>query len=136
MSETPRTDNQLKFDAFFDGIGIVETVEVEFARQLETELAEVRAEIERLKGEHEKSLDKAKNYTLELSGTVTKQACELADKDKLIEQMREALKRVIYYTAQEYYREDEAHVRGANKVAKAALAAERKTNEPKTTEQP
>ena len=59
MSKTPRTDEQLKLEAFFDGIGIVETVEVEFAQQLETELAEARAEIER--------------------------------KDKLIEQMREAL---------------------------------------------
>ena len=47
MSNTPRTDEQLKLEAFFDGIGIVETVEVEFAQQLETELAEARAEIER-----------------------------------------------------------------------------------------
>jgi hypothetical protein len=56
MSDTPRTDEQLKLEAFFDGIGIVETVEVEFAQQLEAEfadkekqLAEARAEIERLK---------------------------------------------------------------------------------------
>lgn len=55
MSKTPRTDEQLKLEAFFDGIGIVETVEVEFAQQLEAELAdkdrqlaEARAEIERL----------------------------------------------------------------------------------------
>lgn len=47
MSDTPRTDEQLKLEAFFDGIGIVETVEVEFAQQLETELAEARAEIAR-----------------------------------------------------------------------------------------
>ena len=47
MTKTPRTDEQLKLEAFFDGIGIVETVEVEFAQQLETELAEARAEIER-----------------------------------------------------------------------------------------
>ena len=50
MSKTPRTDEQLKFEAFFDGIGIVETVEIEFAQQLETELADARAEIERLNG--------------------------------------------------------------------------------------
>lgn len=52
MSGTPRTDAEFKLEAFFDGAGIVETVLVEFARQLET---------------------------------------ELAYKDKLIEQMREAL---------------------------------------------
>jgi len=50
MSKTPRTDAQLKLEAFFDGVGIVETVEVEFAQQLEEELIEARAEIERLKG--------------------------------------------------------------------------------------
>ena len=49
MSETPRTDAQLKLEAFFDGIGIVETVEVEFARELEGELIEARAEAERLR---------------------------------------------------------------------------------------
>jgi hypothetical protein len=56
MSDTPRTDAEFKLEAFFDGVGIVETVLVEFARQLENELAdkdkqlaEARAEIERLK---------------------------------------------------------------------------------------
>jgi multidrug efflux pump subunit AcrA (membrane-fusion protein) len=48
MSDTPRTDAEFKLEAFFDGSGIVETVLVEFARQLETELAEARAEIENL----------------------------------------------------------------------------------------
>ena len=47
MSKTPRTDEQLKLEAFFDGIGIVETVEIEFAQQLETELADAQAEIEK-----------------------------------------------------------------------------------------
>ena len=64
-----------------------------------------RAEIERLKNEHENSLDKAKNYMLELSGTITKQAGELFAKNKLIEQMREALKacaEFIHYYDQEY----------------------------------
>ena len=46
MGKTPRTDEQLKLEAFMDGLGIVETVEVEFAQQLETELADARAEIE------------------------------------------------------------------------------------------
>jgi hypothetical protein len=40
MSDTPRTDAEFKFEAFFDGVGIVETVPVEFARQLEAELAD------------------------------------------------------------------------------------------------
>jgi uncharacterized protein YacL (UPF0231 family) len=48
MSKTPRTDAQLKLEAFFDGIGIVETVEVEFARELEEELIEARARIDHL----------------------------------------------------------------------------------------
>ena len=77
MSKTPRTDEQLKLEAFFDGIGIVETVEVEFAQQLETDLAEAekkvfayktalelaeselieaRAEIERLKNKNTASI--------------------------------------------------------------------------------
>jgi DNA-binding transcriptional MerR regulator len=63
-SKTPRTDEQLKFEAFFDGIGIVETVEVEFAQQLETELAdkdrqlaEARAEIEK----NSKLIERMKN---------------------------------------------------------------------------
>lgn len=43
MNKTPRTDAQLKLEAFFDGVGIVETVEVEFAQQLEEELIEARA---------------------------------------------------------------------------------------------
>ena len=54
MSKTPRTDAEFKLEAFFDGAGIVETVLVEFAEQLEAELAdkdrqldEARAEIER-----------------------------------------------------------------------------------------
>lgn len=56
MTKTPRTDAELKLEAFMDWFGIVETIQVEFARQLETELAdkdqqlvEARAEIKRLK---------------------------------------------------------------------------------------
>lgn len=56
--------------------------------ELAKQLAEARAEIERLKNEHENSLDKAKNYTLELSGATTKQAGELADKDRQLTEAR------------------------------------------------
>ena len=64
MSETPRTDAEFKLEAFFDGSGIVETVLVEFAKQLEAELAdkdrqlaEARAEIEQLKQLWSSNLD-------------------------------------------------------------------------------
>jgi len=58
------------------------------------QLAEARAEIERLKNEHENSLDKAKNYTLELSGATTKQAGELADKDRQLTEARAEIERL------------------------------------------
>ena len=61
MTKTPRTDEQLKLEAFMDGFGIVETVEVEFAQQLEAELADARAEIERLK-EKIKGCSTCKHY--------------------------------------------------------------------------
>jgi DNA-binding transcriptional MerR regulator len=48
-SKTPRTDAEFKLEAFFDGSGIVETVLVEFARQLETELAEAQELIKKLR---------------------------------------------------------------------------------------
>jgi len=50
---------------------------------------------------------------------------EIERKDALIEQMRKALEKVLYYTTQDYYREDEEHVRRANRAARVALAAER-----------
>ena len=90
MSETPRTNEQAIRIMF----GTLDTVvPAEFSRQLETELAEARAEIERLKSEHEDSLRRAKDNAVSLSGTVTGYAGELLAKDKLIEQMREALKK-------------------------------------------
>ena len=67
MTKTPRTDEQLKLEAFFDGIGIVETVEVEFAQQLEAELAD-----------KDKQLADAR--------------AEIEHKNKIIEQMYEAIK--------------------------------------------
>jgi Skp family chaperone for outer membrane proteins len=50
-SKTPRTDAEFKLEAFFDGSGIVETVFVEFARELEKELIEARAEIKESQAE-------------------------------------------------------------------------------------
>lgn len=71
-SETPRTDAELKLEAFFDGAGIVETVLVEFAEQLETELAD-----------KDKQLAEAR--------------AEIERKDKLIEQLKLALKTLRKY---------------------------------------
>ena len=57
----------------------------------------MKAEIERLKSEHEDSLRRAKDNAVSLSGTVTEYAGELLARDKLIEQMREALKAMLRY---------------------------------------
>lgn len=48
MSKTPRTDSELKLEAFMDGFGIVDTVQVEFAAQLETELNTVQKNLDGL----------------------------------------------------------------------------------------
>lgn len=76
---------------------------------------EARAEIERLKSEHEDSLRRAKDNAVSLSGTVTEYAGELLVKDKLIEQMREALRLAL----------PEARSTHCENTIKAALAAER-----------
>ena len=119
MSKTPRTDEHLRMK---EENGHAVIVSGDFARQLETELAdkdkqlaEARAEIEWLKSEHKNSLGKAKNYTLELSGTITKQAGELFAKDKLIEQMREALR--------SWTRTQDIPLHEAIKITNAALEA-------------
>ena len=101
MSKTPRTDAELKFEAFFDGAGIVETVLVEFAEQLETELAdkdkqlaEARDEIERLRARNA-ILDNAIAEMTEEQAVLCAEdqgITELvAAKDALIEQMRTTL---------------------------------------------
>jgi hypothetical protein len=113
------------------------------ARRLMNTIKEQRAEIERLNKDLGNALDTVLAMLLVARGgecdidtlhaemnKVSKKPSEyikhiLKERDALIEQMREALEKVIYYTAQDYYREDEEHVRRANKVAKAALAAER-----------
>jgi hypothetical protein len=84
MSETPRTDAQLKLEAFFDGIGIVETVEVEFARELEKELIEARADAKHWKSE----CNALQRMTHEARA-------EIESKNRLVEQMREALVKLI-----------------------------------------
>jgi len=50
MSDTPRTDAEPTYKT---GIAQTRTVNIDFARQLERELAEAQAEVVRLKGEAE-----------------------------------------------------------------------------------
>ena len=130
MSKTPRTD-----DREFAAMELKPSSRVVYAslaRQLEAELAdkdkqlaEAKAEIERLKSEHEDSLRRAKNNAVSLSGAVTKYAGELFVKDKLIEQMREALKLaddlIDEYAADYEHRDNVDEIRDE---IKAALAAE------------
>ena len=89
MSKTPRTDEHLRMK---EENGHTVKVSSEFARQLERELAEARAEIER--------------------------------KDKLIEQMREALEKISACRRRACYRNQLLHDE-VNILALAALAAER-----------
>lgn len=149
MSETPRTDER-EFAAM-ELKPSSRVVYASLARQLETELAEARAEIEnlkwhinnekakaeaalelndralelvnearaeieRLKSEHEDSLRRAKDNAVSLSGTVTEYAGELFAKGKLIEQMREALCIVLRYPMLPIELDE---------IVSAALAAER-----------
>ena len=119
MNKTPRTDAELKFEAFFDGAGIVETVEVDFARQLETELAEARAEIARqakILADKEEELDMFLLEQEALTEIIEK-------KDALIEQMREALENIRDYPGHIDYTTGEVH--SMQEIAIAALAGER-----------
>lgn len=92
-SKTPRTDAEFKLEAFFDGSGIVETVFVEFARELETELAdkdrqlaEARAEIERLREYTTRTLEST-------DAEMDDKDIQIIKKDALIEQMKADLQR-------------------------------------------
>jgi hypothetical protein len=133
-SKTSRTDAEFKLEAFFDGVGIAETVLVEFARQLETELAdkdkqlaEARAEIENL--HWRVSDEQAKTRAaLELNSKalelVNEARAEIERKNAIIGQMREALKAIdgIGREAGNARREDALRCFA---IAAAALAVER-----------
>jgi hypothetical protein len=125
-SKTPRTDAEFKLEAFFDGSGIVETVLVEFAQELETELAEARAEIENL--HWRVSDEQAKTRAaLELNSKalelVNEARAEIERKNAIIGQMREALKAIdgIGREAGNARREDALRCFA---IAAAAMAAE------------
>jgi len=95
MSETPRTDANLISICYGDRISHRCAVKADFARQLETELVAARAEIDRLE-RREYQLKKDNIESLDLLAADTALQNRLADqieiKDRLIEQMREALK--------------------------------------------
>jgi len=91
MSETPRTDEKVKIVRLT--VGCVELpenhmVSADFARQLEIECAEARAEIKRLKQELRGNSTIVSPAVLALNDATA----ELVRKDKLIEQMYEAIK--------------------------------------------
>lgn len=96
MSETPRTTKSEAIRTLaaycHAACDRVEQLETELADK-EKQLAEARAEIERLKSEHEDSLCRAKDNAVSLSGAVTEYAGELLVKDRLIEQMKADLQR-------------------------------------------
>lgn len=85
-SKTPRTDSESRLvnhTTYYMGAAFsakIEVVDADVARRLETELAEARTEIERLKREH-----------VELLIKYDEKFDVIDTKDKLIEQMREAL---------------------------------------------
>lgn len=94
MNETPRTDAL----AFMGSLNAGEVVvPVNFARQLEAELAEARAEIERLVSEIEN-----KQYTItcadeenqQLKESLAEARAEIERKDKLIEKICKAALRI------------------------------------------
>lgn len=123
MSDTPRTQAAIK--TYGDYIRSEDAVSIEFAEQLERELAEARAEIERLKDKNTTSISAhmwaimrhafidgahkgythgteyklltqmfaewcSKNYP-DAADNEVKRLTEIERKDKLIEQMRDAL---------------------------------------------
>jgi hypothetical protein len=88
MSETPRTD---EYAGMSEDFRWLEVVSAEFARQLETELAEARAEIEALK-----RVNVALNEEIKIQRAyVTGRDNTIERKDKLIKQMREALSLIL-----------------------------------------
>ena len=92
MSKTPRVDDR-EFAAI-DLKPSSRVVYASFARQLETELADARAEIERLRQELRDNSTLAARQIVPAEMLVDDLTAEIERKDKLIEQMREALKLV------------------------------------------
>ena len=108
MSKTPRTDEHLRMK---EENGHAVIVSGDFARQLETELADKDKQLAEARAEIERLSEIAEMQRVRLD----KRNEEIERKDKLIEQMREALKLAL----------PEARSTHCENVIKAALAAER-----------
>lgn len=100
MSKTPRTDEHI----LHHGNGNWHPsafVLASFARQIETELAEARAEIERI--DHQRragwtEIERLKLVSQNQETVIAAQRRSAKAKDKLIEQMRDTLKHVRKYS--------------------------------------
>ena len=98
MSDTPRTDvfcRTVDHTAVVGGKiyqATIETVDASFARLLERELAEARAEIEHLRQELRDNSTLAARQIVPAEMLVDDLAAEIERKDAIIEQMREALR--------------------------------------------
>ncbi len=118
MSKTPRTDvNEVEITGY--AMSPRHYVRSEIARQLETELADARAEIERLK------LVSQNQETV-----IAAQRRSAKAKNELIEQMREALELMLEGAMHDFHyvcqHRDNCLCWGCQKARiKAALAAER-----------
>lgn len=126
MSETPRTQ-QLIDIASDEGISdaAVALVLQEHSEQLERELADANIEIEGLEEEIVALCDRLKRANGgELGRQLAEARAEIERKDKLIEQMREALKAIDAIGSEKGDASRDDALRCFS-IAKAALAAER-----------
>ena len=121
MSKTPRTDEHLRMK---EENGHAVIVSGDFARQLETELAEARAEIERLRQELRDNSTLAARQIVPAEMLVDDLTAEIERKDKLIEQMLEALKAIDAIGSEKGDASRDDALRCFS-IARAALAAER-----------
>ena len=122
MSKTPRVDDR-EFAAI-DLKPSSRVVYASFARQLETELADARAEIERLRQELRDNSTLATRQIVPAEMLVDDLTAEIERKDKLIEQMREALKAIDAIGSEKGDASRDDALRCFS-IARAALAAER-----------
>ena len=127
MSKTPRTDEHILHHANGNWHPSA-FVLASFTRQLETELAEARAEIERLRQELRDNSTLAARQIVPAEMLVDDLTAEIERKDKLIEQMREALELMLEGAMHDFHyacqHRDNCLCWGCQKARiKAALAA-------------
>ena len=123
MSKTPRTDEHILHHANGNWHPSA-FVLASFARQLETELADARAEIERLRQELRDNSTLATRQIVPAEMLVDDLTAEIERKDKLIEQMLEALKAIDAKKKKKGDASRDDALRCFS-IARAALAAER-----------